>query len=124
MKNVKIGVKLIGGFVMVALIALVIGLVGLRGKNTLEGHLAEIGMVRLPSVQSLLIISEAQTAIASAENALLAKNIAVEGRQAQYERFEQAKKRAMEAWEIYEPLPQSEQEAVLWRQFVPAWEKW
>ncbi|RPI76968.1 MAG: methyl-accepting chemotaxis protein [Desulfobacteraceae bacterium] len=124
MKNIKLMVKLIGGFSVVALIVLIVGIIGFMGVNTLNGHLDEISDVRLPSIQSLLIISEAQTAVDSGENALLAKNIDSQGRQDQYTRFEEAKKRADAAWKIYEPLPQTKEEAELWKQFVPAWDKW
>ncbi|MBI5833809.1 MAG: methyl-accepting chemotaxis protein, partial [Armatimonadetes bacterium] len=79
---------------------------------------------RLPSVASLLVISEAQTAVDSAENALLCTTSTDQMVQAAYTRFGDAKKRADDAWKIYEPLPQTKEEEGLWKQFVPAWEKW
>jgi len=36
MKNVKLGVKLIGGFLMVAAVALVIGVIGISQLGTIE----------------------------------------------------------------------------------------
>jgi len=124
MKNIKLGVKLLGGFIFVALITLIVGGVGWYGVTTLSGHLYEVSNVRLPSVQSLFIISEAQTAVDAGENALLAKNLDEAGRQAQYTRFNEAKSRADAAWAIYAPLPQTLEEEALWKRFVPAWDAW
>lgn len=124
MKNLKMIVKLLGGFSIVALIVLVLGIIGLTGARSLDGYIDEIGTVRLPSIESLLIISEAQTAIDSAENALLAGLLTGEIRTAQFQRFADAKKRAEDARAIYEPLPQTEEEALIWKDFVTAWDAW
>jgi methyl-accepting chemotaxis protein len=124
MKNLKIGVKLLGGFIIVAAIVLVVGFFGLNGANKLEGHLVEVGTVRLPSIQSLLIVSEAQTAIDTNENALLSRATDLKTRQGNYENFAAIWERADEAWDVYAPLPQSEEEAQVWNEFVPAWETW
>ena len=124
LKNMRLAAKLIGGFILVALIVLVVGFLGLSGANQLMVQINELGMIRLPSVKSLLNISEAQTAIDAAENALLSQDIDARTRQEQYDRFDAAKKRADENWKVYEPLPQTEKEAEVWRQFVPAWEQY
>jgi methyl-accepting chemotaxis protein len=122
--RMKLSSKLIGGFMAVASITAIIGVVGFVGIKALRGHVNDLGINRLPSIQSLLIISEAQTAVDSAEKALLAKNLDAAGRKGSYDRFGTAKKRADDAWKVYESLPQSTQEAEVWKQFVPAWKKW
>ncbi len=71
MKNIKLGVKLIGGFSIVALIVLVVGFFGWQGANQLNEHVDEIGMVRLPSIESLLIIKTESNAIRIALRSLL-----------------------------------------------------
>jgi methyl-accepting chemotaxis protein len=122
--NLKLSTKLIAGFIIVAVITLVVGCIGWYGVTQLSGHLDEIGVVRLPSIESLLIISEAQTAVDSAENALLEQELSAAKRQEQYDRVDEALHRAEEAWAIYAPLPQTKEEEILWNRFVPAWEKW
>ena len=122
--KMKDGPKLIGGFLMVAFIAAFIGIFGLLKLSDLSQALSEIAQVRLPSVESLLIISEAQSAVDGSENALLSQDTSDTDRQAAYQRFVDAKKRADDAWKIYEPLPQTTEEAMVWKEFVPAWEKW
>ena len=124
MGKMKLGTKIIAGFIGVSIITLVLGIIGYYGAVKSEGSIDELGAVRLPSVESLLIISEAQTAVDSGENALLSTHLDAEARAAQHQRFSEAKKRADEAWAIYEPLPQTAEEAATWKEFVPAWEKW
>ena len=122
--NWTIGRKLIASFIFVATITLLLGALGYYGAVMSDQAIKEIGGVRLPSVQSLLTISEAQTAVDSAENALLCQQIDSAVRQAQFKRFGKAKQRADAAWKVYEPLPQTAEEAETWKRFVPAWEKW
>ncbi len=119
-----IGKKLGAAFLSVAAITLGLGIVGFYGAVRSDRAIQEIAVVRLPSVQSLLVISEAQTAVDAAENALLSRNIDAAARQAAYQRFEDAKQRADAAWKIYEPLPQTTDEAATWSKFVPAWQAW
>ena len=124
LNKMKLSTKLIGGFIIVAIITLVVGCIGWYGVSQISGHLKEVGEVRLPSIQALLIISEAQTAVDSAENALLTVELDAAGREAQYARINDAFKRAEGAWKIYEPLPQTAKEKSVWDKFVPAWERW
>ncbi len=119
-----IGKKLIASFLSVAAITLLLGIVGYYGVSEGGKAIHEIGEVRLPSIESLLVISEAQTAVDGAENALLSRDLDGKARQEKYETFAAAWKRADEAWKVYEPLPQTEEETRVWREFVPAWEKW
>ena len=124
MKNMKLSVKLVGGFIVVALIVLVVGYVGLNGTKRLAGNISEIADNRLPSILSLEIINEAQTAVDSAENSLLATNLDAAGRKEAFDRFDSAQKRAGDALKVYEPLPQSKEEAEVWAKFRPAWNEW
>ncbi|MEI2771878.1 MAG: methyl-accepting chemotaxis protein [Candidatus Competibacter sp.] len=122
--NLKIGIRLGISFGFIAAIALALGLAGYYGILESSRAIEEIGIVRLPGVQALLTISEAQTAVDSAENALLSTRLDPKNREAQYQRFAAAKQRSDEAWKIYEPLPQTSEEATVWKQFVPAWNRW
>ncbi len=124
MKNLKMSVKLFCGFGLVNILALVIGILLWNWFSNLDAVIGEVCFVRLPSVQSVLIISEAQTAIDAAENTLLVTNLNSEEREGAFTRFNDAKKRADAAWKIYEPLPQTKEGAEAWKQFVPAWNKW
>ncbi|MFP4151660.1 MAG: methyl-accepting chemotaxis protein [Alkalispirochaeta sp.] len=124
MKNIKLGVKLVGGFSVVALIVLVVGLFGWRGANQLNGHVDEIGSVRLPSVESLMVIKTEGNAIRIALRSLLNPRMTMEERELQYANIEQSRQNYRAAWEIYESLPQTSEEAALWEEFVVAWNAW
>ena len=123
-RNIKIGRKLLIGFASILLVAMVIGYIGYVGMHSIERQQDEISGVRLPSVHSLSIIDEAQTAVEASENALLASNITPELIKMAYERIDSAKLRADKAWKVYELLPQSDEEAKVWKEFVIAWNDW
>ena len=122
--DIKIGNKLIIGFSSILLVAIIIGFIGYNGMRVIQAEFDEVAKNRLPSIHSLLTIDEAQVAIDAAENALLAANLTPELKKAAYASFDSAKARANEAFKIYEPLPQSEEEALVWKEFLPAWNDW
>ena len=61
--NLKLNTKLVGGFLIVALISLVIGIIGIYAVTRLTNSINEIATDHLPSVKALLTISIAQLAI-------------------------------------------------------------
>jgi len=119
-----IGKKLIAAFSGVALITLVLGITGYYGAVKSEHHIDEIGMVRLPSVDSLLIIADSAENIRGTMRTLGVPGLAPEVRQRQYDNMLQARETYEAAWAVYEPLPQTAEEQKVWQQFVPAWNAW
>ncbi|MFW5744829.1 MAG: methyl-accepting chemotaxis protein, partial [Spirochaetota bacterium] len=124
LKNMNLGTKLIGGFVLVALIVLVVGFFGWNGAQQLQGHIDEIGEVRLPSIENLQEIKVEANAMRAAIATMLNPRTPREEKLAQYDEIVALRDRYEAAWAIYEPLPQTDQEAVLWNQFVSAWNSW
>ena len=126
MKNIRVSFKLMGGFLITALLALVVGVVGYLGQRQTEHALIEVAEVRMPSILGLEILSEAQTAIMGAIGTLLVPEIldSRERAEHQFERIEASWVNANKGWEIYAPLPQVSEEEVLWKKFVPLWETW
>lgn len=124
MKNIKLGVKLIGGFSIVALLVLAVGFFGWNGSRQLRGHIEEIGEVRLPSIENLQKIKIEANAASTAVRTMLNPRLSKEGKQRQYEHMDALRARYREAWDIYEPLPQTPEEARVWNEFVPAWNSW
>jgi len=115
--------RLMAAFVATALFSASIAGLGAWAVINLGKSVDEIGAVRLPSIVGLSTIYQAQTEIDSAENALLTINKASEFK-AQQVRLEACWKRIAEGRALYEPLPQTEEEAVLWKEFVPLWNTW
>ncbi|WP_199872895.1 methyl-accepting chemotaxis protein [Inediibacterium massiliense] len=121
----KIRTKILMGFIIVSLLTGVIGLTGYYSMKNIMQDQYEIADVRLPSVEALLIMNEAQTAVVVGERGLINKDMMdKEIRQAQYTYIEKAFQRAEKARKTYEPLPQTKEEKDLWEEFVPQWNKW
>lgn len=124
-RNMKIGPKLLMGFVVVALITGVVALVSYSSMENMKKAEEEIVKVRLPSITALLEIQDAQARILVGERGLINRRLmAPDIRKAQYDYIETAYKDAEDAWKRYEPLPQTKEEEAAWRKFVPAWTEW
>ena len=124
MQNWTIRTRLLVAFGIGAAITLVVGITGFYAASQGAAAVTEIGVVRLPSVESLLVMNEAMNAVTGGENALLAREATRAQREQQYKDFDSAATRAAEARAVYEPLPQTPEEAETWKKFVPAWDKW
>jgi methyl-accepting chemotaxis protein len=122
--NWTIGKKLIAGFMGVAAVTLLVGGIGYYGVVKGDEAIEEIGFVRLPSVVGLMTMNEAQTAVVLGERGLLLERMKGDARQAQYKFIENAFAHADQGWKLYEPLPQTTEEAEVWKRFVPEWNKW
>ena len=114
--------------ISVALIALIAvaaeGIFNLRSNVT---YLDEISKVRLPSVLSLEIVSNGQTAIRS-ENRMVGLML-TQGIQGKDLAPVLGKKKALwqsidQAWNTYASLPQTAEESVLWKRFQEEWAAW
>lgn len=114
--------------VVTALIALAIvaadGILSLRGSIA---SLNEISNLRLPSVLGLEIVSEGQTAIRS-ENRMVGF-LLEEGKKGEDFKKTLVNKRNIwqridKGWKIYEPLPRTSEEEVIWKRFLGDWEAW
>lgn len=122
-KRLSLGNRLLGAFGLLTLVALGIGGTGMWGLKALTDQIEEIGEVRLPSVQALMDLEQAQAVIKGVEGQLLyEEGAAAHGRHldalaAQWEEAESA-------WAVYAPLPQTPKESRLWTAFQPQWEAW
>ena len=102
-------------------------MIGLGYYGTVKSYdaLSEIGMNRLPSVESLFIMSNAQEAVDSAEHSLLSRELGLAERQAKYAEFEENLKRAEDAWKVYASRKHTPEEKTVAEKFYPAaWESW
>ncbi|MFA7348934.1 MAG: methyl-accepting chemotaxis protein [Desulfurivibrionaceae bacterium] len=123
-KTMRLGQKIISGFCLVTVISAAMGIFGYYGINQLMGFQEEISVVRLPSIQNLLIIQQAQTAVKAAERTLNTPDLPMARVEREYKHITDELAKAEQAYKIYEPLPQTTEEAALWKEFVPAWEAW
>ncbi len=119
-----IGRKLMAAFMLVSAITAVLGGVGYYAVNQESQAVDEVGVVRLPSVDSLLIIQKCSADIRGILRTLAVPGLDPEVRRQQYDNLAKAREAYEAAWKVYEPLPQTPEEAQLWQQFVPAWNAW
>ena len=126
MKDMKLSVKLIGGFCIVAAITLIVGLIGFWGVAQTDNSLQEMGEVRLPSITGLQMIALAQKDIQGRERTLLIPEILDDPKQIEWvsKQLESAWQKAEKGWNLYEPLPQTKEEEIICNQFKPAWAAW
>ncbi|MFP4164069.1 MAG: methyl-accepting chemotaxis protein [Chitinispirillaceae bacterium] len=124
--NMKLSTKLIGSFAIVAVITLIVGGIGISGLRTTEKKLVTLGDITQPSIRALLQISKAQSDILLGERGLTSSRIVQDPslRNAQYDWIEKAWSRLNEGWEEYAPIPQTDQEAIIWQDFERDFEKW
>ncbi|PKM49554.1 MAG: methyl-accepting chemotaxis protein [Firmicutes bacterium HGW-Firmicutes-7] len=122
--NMKIGVKLIIGFMTVAFIAGGIGVIGYSGITTVNRHFNDVADVRLPSTNALLIIKEAQTAVRAGLRNIGNIEKTANERKEEYQYISDAIQRSEEYWAVYEALPHSSEEIAEWNKFIPLWNEW
>ncbi|MYM21360.1 methyl-accepting chemotaxis protein [Duganella sp. FT135W] len=123
--QVRTKILILLGVAVAALLTVV--LIAFSGMKTQGQMLSEIGTNRMPSVQTLLTINEAQTAIRSASRAIDAMSVSPDDVAAiahELKRKQEGWARAEKAWKIYDPLPQEPEEEKVWNIFVKQWEAW
>jgi methyl-accepting chemotaxis protein len=125
LNNLKISTKLISGFVIIALIAGIVGLVGYMGIMKVKGFQDEIAVVKLPSVYNAMQIAIKLNEIKAQEFGIINRKITdVKEREHFHTRIAESFKFIEDAWKQYETLPQTDKEAKLWKEFVPAFNEW
>jgi methyl-accepting chemotaxis protein len=122
--QMKLGTKLISGFLVVAVIASIIGLVGFFSVQSLDSNIAEIGTIRLPSIEGLFIIKANLEAIKGAIGTLTNPNLTTQQRDNAIDAVKLARVDYKRGLDIYEPLPQTPQEAVAWKDVVAGMDVW
>ena len=126
-KNLLIKWKLAVLVAVMMLALAILGISGYRGISKVGESVNEIGIVRLPSIYGLLVLSEGQTAVdkATLQAAIYENDAKAQDKFAQVAKSrDTAWAKAQAGWKKYEPLPQTPEEEILWKQFVGEWEAW
>lgn len=125
--NFKIRTKLLFGFSLVITILIVVGAISLNGIYKVNDLLTEATSNRMPSVQSLQTINEAQTAIKAYERTLLISDGIYKTpgfRETQYKKVNEIWQKIDSAWAVYLPLEQTNEEKNAWDAYVVSWDAW
>ena len=127
LKNLNVTRKL-GLLVAIMLAAMIaFGWSAHTGLQRVSAASAEVGHVRLPSIHGLLAMSEGQTAVKGFDMSAALHQNNPDARQQLDAILEQRRKawgRIDAGWRLYEPLPQTPEETVLWNQFQSEWKAW
>jgi methyl-accepting chemotaxis protein len=122
--NKSLKFKLIGAFSIIGLIVCVVGWVGYSGLVKAKAGLDELGDVRLPSVEGLFQMQGGMTRVRLANSQCMNPNLSAQARQKYDDDFKSAFAMIENGWKLYEPLPQTDDEAVMWKEFVPKYNEW
>ena len=126
MFHITIAKKVLVGFAGGVLLMVTMGGLSYRAVKDLGAMTEDLGTNKLPAVEAIGTINEAKTAIMAGERdlAIAGDPAAAEPRRLARVRIEEGMKRAEEAWQRYEALPQTTLEARLWKNFTPEWDRW
>jgi methyl-accepting chemotaxis protein len=124
LKQMKLGTKMMLGFSAVALITMILGIVGFYGAGKGQQSVQEIGTVRLPGVDSLLVIKGQAERARGILRTLAVSGLADDVRERQYQNLSDLRQVYEKAFETYESLPKTGKEADVWQRFVKAWDAW
>jgi methyl-accepting chemotaxis protein len=124
LKNIRLKPKMIGGFVLIAMITVIMGFIGYRNMSLISEQLHDVGQVHLPAIDNLRIIATQLESIRAAVYALLNRRLSNEEFARQLANVDKARAIYREAWDKYEALPREPQEAILWKEFSPLIDAW
>ncbi|WP_297426417.1 methyl-accepting chemotaxis protein [Clostridium sp.] len=126
LRNMKLSSRIIGGFILVSIITLMVGMCGWYGIVQLTEHIKEVGQVRMPSIDALLQVEVQQNKVLTAERGIINKELSStkDLRTAHYTYMDNALSDGDAAWKVYEPLPQTKEESELVSKFLPQWDTW
>lgn len=115
--------KLAAAFAVLAVLLLGVSLFASWQVDRLSAALYEVGVIRLPSIQGLVMMSDGIGVVDDAAERL-ANAADLNSQKQQEDRIKSAWDRFDRGWKMYEPLPQTAEEAKEWRGFMPVATAW
>jgi methyl-accepting chemotaxis protein len=113
--------KLIGAFCVVGLIVCLVGWKGYSSVAQGQITVAEISQVRCPDITAVSGMADAQTKVRMWNREILNPLIPQEKLQQYAENIRAALRQFDDDRALYEKLPKGDEEAALWKEFVPLW---
>ena len=123
-KRWTIGKRLALSLAVLCVTVAVLGAAGYFAAQRNAQALKEVGRVRLPSVLTTVEMAVELESIRGSLRSLAISGLDPAVRQRQYKNILEARENYRKAMEIYEPLPQTPEEAETWKQFKAALEQW
>lgn len=123
-QNMSLKQKLIGSFCLIAAITSLVGWIGFSGLNSSQNSIVEIADVRTPGILGLEEMQAGQNRVRLNYYMVMNPQLTQAERAEYPNRIAQAWDQCNNGMKIYEALPQSEEEAAKWKEFLPVWKGW
>lgn len=124
MNNLKLGVKLIGGFFLTALIVLIVGLFSILQQGNLGKETTRLGKDGLPAVEKILTVKSETSGIAAIMRALLTPYATAEQRESIHKELLERRKVYGAARDQFKELPVFKEVDADWQVFTDNITKW
>ena len=126
LSQLKTRTKILCAFCLALMVTLAVGYIGYRGIANIGRNVAEIGEIRLPSVEQLNCARRGQLTAAYAIRGMIHKRFMhnAETRRSFFADYEGGMERMKSALKAYEALPSDPQEQSLYKEFMVDLEKW
>jgi methyl-accepting chemotaxis protein len=115
LKSMRLGTKILASFALALALTLVVGAVGYVTELDVTGHLNDLGDAKVPSLDALWVVKEAQTDAGRSLAVLMLRRADASLRQAAKADFEAAQRRMEEGARRYEALPHHPETLALWK---------
>jgi len=122
--NLSLRTKLVGAFILVALLCACIGGFGYRQLGKTNNQAVAIGTELLPSVMDLNNIRDGILRVKVSIRSLLLMDAAPQERQRWYSDIGEARAEYMKAWKHYDGLQKNNEEQALWQQIGESVSQW
>ncbi len=116
--------KLIGAFVVVAVITIVVGVIGYRGMRFARGAQEQTAAVQLPGINALWMVKDAQDVARRVELVMFMPQLSEAELGGMRKNLGTSRAQAEEGIKAFEALPIDAESAALWKEFKAAWEIW
>ena len=123
-QNMKLRTKLISGFIIVAIITLIVGIIGWIGISRLGTKVQDIGSNNLPSIQALLTIDGLMKNIDSVQQTLCIRSLSSIDLKEHYDKIDKNWTALDEQWQKYNGLYRDQSIIETKKMFDPLYEKW
>ncbi len=124
MKDIKIGIKLFGGFLITAFIILLVGLLSIFQQGKLAKETEQLGTEELAAVQEILTVKSQAASIASSMRSLLTSYASKEHLEKSYQQLLDTRKIYGVAKEKFSTLPIMNDVKTEWQDFNTYIGKW
>jgi len=117
MNNTSISVRLVSGFIIIALLTVILGYIGYSSLSDSKDALKSIADLDLPAVEALGRIQIGIVGLVGTQRGMLIPTLPQNERQAQYKAVMDYREAYQKATKDYEALPRSAETAKLWKDF-------